>query len=525
MDAIDPANVEVFEYAWRKAAAKDFLTFIRGLQVPTQDKGPMLFENVMAPFQREFFEDIAPSLHALRRGELPECQRWWVERTKKASKDGDLGAILLWLIAFPIRPFKIQVGAADTEQAAIVKERIEHLLYWNPWLNERVMIRNNRVIGPRQRAMLTILAADVQGAHGGTPDLVVINELSHITKWEFAENMMSNADGVARGMVIVATNAGFRGTPAEDWRKNATTSPRWKAYILDKPAPWTNQSFLEEARRMLPASKYNRLWWGRWSSGKGDAINEEDLEACFKYDIKQLEEPEKGWVYVGGLDLGYKHDHAGFVLLGIPPKTKDKIPRHVRLVWMQGWEPGGPRHEVDLIDVRRTIYQIHQTFRPIWIGYDPEQAVHPAQMLRSKGVPMEPVPFTAGSLKRMASTFTQATSQRWLWCYDNEQGTLRRDFGKFSLVEKSYGVRLEATRDVYGHADVGTALLIALPRAEDLLNHYHGILWSPDEQVVFESAPLTQEAFDEMPDEFKELLGGASMRYGNQPFDYDMDDD
>ena len=66
--------------------------------------------------------------------ERPKMQRFWIERTKKASKDADLAVIMMWLVAFPVRPLYMQVGAADRVQAGIVKDRMSHLLHHNPWL-------------------------------------------------------------------------------------------------------------------------------------------------------------------------------------------------------------------------------------------------------------------------------------------------------------------------------------------------------------------------------------------------------
>ena len=75
--------------AFEAASKKSFMHFARGLTIPSA-RGPVLFEMVMADFQRKFFEDIAPSLHALRDGEMPPHRRFWLERTKKTAKDADV---------------------------------------------------------------------------------------------------------------------------------------------------------------------------------------------------------------------------------------------------------------------------------------------------------------------------------------------------------------------------------------------------------------------------------------------------
>ena len=68
------------------------MLFVRGLKIASQT-GPAVFENCMAGFQRDTFIEMAPSLEALRVGEKPKMQRFWIERTKKASKDADLAVV------------------------------------------------------------------------------------------------------------------------------------------------------------------------------------------------------------------------------------------------------------------------------------------------------------------------------------------------------------------------------------------------------------------------------------------------
>src|SRR3972149_11158288 len=113
----------------------DPMLFIRGLKIPSAH-GPVRFQSCATQFQLDCFAALAPSLIAVRNGTMPGRRRFWIERTKKAGKDSDLAACLLWLIAFPTRPLYCQVGAADQDQAAIVKRRIADLLYHHDRLGE-----------------------------------------------------------------------------------------------------------------------------------------------------------------------------------------------------------------------------------------------------------------------------------------------------------------------------------------------------------------------------------------------------
>lgn len=498
------------EASFQKLCAENFMCFVRGLHIAFEDSSKM-FDICMAPYQRDCFEELAPNLQALRNGKNLKKKRFWIERTKKGGKDSDLGLVLLWLIAFPRRPFYAQVGAANKEQASIVKKRILHLLHWNPWLNNFIEIvqwevrSKKKLANGSPMATLDIMSTEISGSHGGTPDLLVINELSHMTKWEFAENLMDNVDGTANAMAIIATNAGFKGTKAEIWRNNAIDSEEWSVHLWTRPAPWHDKASIDDARNRNSPSRFKRLWYGKWVSGKGDALDENDIDQCFNNLMKgPISEPEDGWFYIGGLDLSVSNHHSGLMILGINVERQ-----LLKTVWWRRWKPTkkeGGKIEVDLMDIERTCITMSKQFRLSFLFYDPSQAVLMAQRLRKQGVPAREMSFQKqGNMVVMANSLLQVIETGKLQCYDDEERTLRGDFGKFSIVEKSFGYRLEAVSDELGHADVGTALVICLPFAVDMLEGVRGLL--PDDDLVYDDdQEMTEEELDNMPQEFKDLF-------------------
>lgn len=482
------------EQAYQNACPGSFLGFIGGLIIPSA-RGPRMFAKCMVDFQKRAFKDMAASVHAVRDGVMPPKRRFWLERTKKASKDGDLGAMLLWLAAFPTRPMYMQVGAADRDQAGIVKRRISDILKYNDWLNEFVEINRYKIRHKKGLAEVDILAADVAGSHGETPDVLVLNELSHVTKWEFLENLMDNATGVPQGVVMIATNAGFLGSKAAVWRENAESSKDWSMHVWDKPSPWLDPGDIEDAKQRNSRSRFRRLYYGQWVSGKGDAFDEEDIEALFVDSLEPLAKPEPGWQYVAGLDLGVSHDHAGLVLLGVPPDGGK-----IRVVHMGAWEPEGG--DIDLERVEREVLESCQRFHAE-LYYDPWQAKLMSQRLRRQNLRVVEMPFSGSKLNLMANTLKQVVEDHQLESFDLD-GRLRRDLGKLTLVEKSYGYRLEATSDEYGHADVGTALAICLPRAVELLEGKTGL--RPDDVLVYDDdTDLSKEEVNELPDDLRAI--------------------
>ena len=483
-----------------------FLDFLKAVTIPSAS-GPQRLRDCIVPFQEKVFVDLAPSLHAIRDGVKPDRRRFWIERTKKASKDGDLAMCLIWLIAYATRPLLIQVVAANQKQAGIIKRRIKDILFYNLWLAKLVRVVQNRIVGKNGAEIIIEATGSAHNAQGETPDLLILNELVHVDRWPVVETHMANAEGVPQGVVIISTNAGFKGTPAEKWRKNAIASQfRWHIHLWKLKAPWLTQEDMDEARKLSPGSEYQRLWKGDWVSGKGDAVTEQQIARCFDNDLQQLIHPEPGWQYVGGLDLGVTNDHSGFVILGV-----NEMERRMRVAWMRDWAPVTEMPdgslEVDLIDVEEQVFKQARCFRAESIWYDPHQAKLTAQQLARKGIPMREMSFSSPSnLTAMADSFVQIVSNATLECYDDSEGTLRRDFGKFDIVEKiNRGRKLESVADEYGHADVGTALVICLPRALQLLGGVPGAT-RPDDDVAYgDEEPLTEKEVTEMPDELREL--------------------
>ena len=491
---------------YRHRLADDFSFFYNTLTIPS-GHGAKTFSDCIQPYQIECFENLGPSLRAVQKGKQPAKQRFWLERTKKAAKDADLAVSLLWLLSFSERPLLCQVLAADQGQANITKRRISDILFYNPYLKDLVEAQHNKVINKKGLGEIIIEATDKTGAHGETPDVLVLNELVHVAKWEVMEIHMNNADGVPQGIVIVSTNAGYKGTVAETWRDIALAHPkRWFTHIWNQPAPWINKEDVEAARERNVGSEFERLWKGRWVSGKGKALDENDINGCFVTDTKEILEPEDGWIYLGGLDLGISRDHSGVVLVGVHQQEQ-----RIKVGWIRDFRPiiesFEGKLEVDGEAVEQACLYLHQNFHVDWFGYDPAAGgSFMAQRLRKKGIPMMEMSFASPTnLTHMATAFVQSVRLGKLECYEDEDGILRRDMAKFTITEKiPTGFKLESVSDEHGHADVGTALVICLPRAMQMLEE-HGCLYRDDVLGVGDFTVLTKEEMDKMPEDLREI--------------------
>ncbi|HEX4145152.1 MAG TPA: hypothetical protein VHY91_16720 [Pirellulales bacterium] len=448
-----PPTIEAKLLAYRS----DFLTFASDLIIPSAH-GQRRFGDVMAPFQVERFGQIAPALYALAKGEKPPIGRYWWEATKGASKDSDLAVCLLWLLAFAGRSLLAQVGAADQDQADELRKAATDILRLNPWLGGRVVIQNWKITCTSNGATAEIVAADTAGSHGARPDVLIINELSHITKQEVAENWRDNADKVPQGLVVIATNAGFMGTWQYRWREIARTSPRWVFNQRAEPSPWIDPADLAEAERRNSKARFRRLWWGVWSSGTGDALDSADIEAAVDQRLGPMQGDEPGYGFVAGLDLGIKQDHSAHVVLGYHTATQ-----RCRLALCQSWGPGF-EGKVDLMAVEASVMAANKRFGCSTL-YDPHQAGLMAQRCQKHGAPMVEVPFVGSTLNKLAAAVLDAFRSRAVDLYPEPK--LLADLNRLTIVEKSYGYKLEATHDADGHADRATALALALLGARE----------------------------------------------------------
>ena len=313
---------------------------------------------------------------------------------------------------------------------------------------------------------------------------------------------MTNANGVPNGMVIIATNAGFLGTTAWAWRNHAMTSEEWSVLVYSHPAPWHTEERLNDERHMGTGPQFNRLWKGQWISGVGDAVKEEKIEKAFSSMTGPLSGPEDGWDYVVGLDVGVKHDHCAVAVLGLNAQQQ-----RIKVGYWQSWQPEKKRTgEVDLIDVEETLIKLWKLFNVRYIFYDPSQAIFMAQRLRRIGARCVEVSFSSQkNMIDMATAFIQLMEAERIDCYDDSAHRLRWDFGKFKIEHKSYGYRLTAVSDNTGHADVGTAVVIALPYAVDHIGFKRPFDLADNLIAVETARELNPEEVQEMPDELREI--------------------
>lgn len=457
--------------------------------------GPRPLGRIAADFQNRDFAAMDRAFIAVAKGQKPDPPRLWIERTKGASKDTDLAAMVLWLVAFSDRTIFGQVGAADRDQADELRKAAAGMLRLNPWIGEflKVDVLSSAIVNERTDSRIDIIPADAAGSHGARPDLLILNELTHISNREFAETLLDNASKMPNGLVCVVTNAGHVGTWQEVWRNEAIGNPRWHFSAYSEPAPWLDPAEMEETRRRNPG-RFLRLFKGLWVSFDSTAISKDDIEAAAALP-GPLDSPERGWLYCGGLDLGLTRDASALVIIGKhvgylevtetdPPPLdpvraalvdhgylEARLPQitesltigsgRLKVARVELWRPGAGRVSID--EIWNRIKELDSIFRLVSLGVDPWQAAYLIERLQAAGIFADEVTFTSDALKSMATATLEAFSERQIDLFSSGHGEqLIDDLRALKAVEKSYGVRLESPRGPQGHGDAATALSIAL---------------------------------------------------------------
>jgi phage terminase large subunit-like protein len=440
-----------------KAMQADPAEFRRHLLIDA-DTGPVRLGDVMDDWQREDFAALDPACRRVVGQDVTvKHQRAWLERPRGHSKSADIATCTTWMMFASPRKLSAVVAAADRDQAKLIRDAVDRLVRMNRWLAKYISIQQYSVKNTLTGSELRVLSSDSFTSFGLTSDVICLDELTHHKSSDLWESLFSAAAKRANCLLLVICNAGWRDSWQWPIREAVRNDPDWYFRRLDGPvASWMDEAKLAEQERLLPPKAFKRLWLNVWSDGAGDALSAEMIEGAITLRGPVLQR-EDNHAYVAGLDLGVKQDHSALCILGCHGPTG-----RVHLAHLDHWAPpkGG---EIDLMAVEQAVIAAHQRFNLAKVVYDPWQAELMAARLKRRGIRCEPMHFVGQNLNLMATSLLSAFQSNNIELYRHDR--LIRDLKRLVIVEKSYGFRLEATRDSSGHADTATALAIALPHA------------------------------------------------------------
>jgi hypothetical protein len=484
--------------------------FINNIYVPTAS-GTRQFRAVAHQFQLDRLRPLLDAIAEQIAGKVPSQRRHFWVASKGASKDQDGCLALLYLLTFAPTAVRIQIGAYDQLQASetllIAKQVLAIDAPLNRALASILEVQADRILNTRTGGFAECLTTDSRGSHGSRPQLVWLNEISHVADQEFANTLADNAAKVPTSITFFCGNAGHTDTWQHQWWKTAQLSDDWTCHEYARPAPWLDAKDIADAERRNPPSRFRRLFYSEWASAEGDQLDRDHIDRSLVLPGPTMA-PVRGRSYFIGCDLALRRDAAAVVMVARhdgefieTPKTEGtKTPLQAALedsMWGRydddgvpwytpqadnyedesTWHPGTghielaqiqvftPRAgvEIDLARIGEAIAARSRAFSaPVLL--DEYQAALLAQRLRSAGIAAQTVAPTGPALREMATLIMDglADAKLKLW----PQPALVADLRRARLVEKSFGLRLQSPSGIEGdstrHGDALSAYALAV---------------------------------------------------------------
>ena len=401
----------------------------------------------------------------------PDQKRFYLERPRGHSKTTDQAIMATWGLLASQRPLSGLIAAADRDQAALVMDAVRRLVAINGWMSAFLTVRQHFVTNTETGSRFEVLASDAASSFGHRPDAVLCDEVTH---WgesgqQLWASLLSAVAKRPSSMLTVISNAGLLSGSSWQWnvREHARTDPRWHFHSLDGvQASWISPADIDEQRRLLLPSQFSRLWLNVWSHPDGgDALPQTLIDAAVTLPGPSTSERVNGNI-VAGLDLAVRRDHSALVVLQV---VHDQ--RKVRLLHHERWAPadfGGG--QIDLEAIFDAVIELNERFPLLGLVADSWQSEALCQRWRSRGLHAVAVAQTVPELDSQARTLLRVFQDQQIELYKAED--IIADLQKIRLVERAGGqLRITAPRDENGHADIASALAVALPAAMEVLEY------------------------------------------------------
>lgn len=274
----------------------------------------------------------------------------WVGLAKGNDKTSTIARYLNWLGAYAKRPLRVICAAKDREQAEVCRDVMEKESRLNKWVADRLEFKRSMVEGKKNGTKIEFLTSDAGGAHGRTPDFILMDELSN---WESDDLFQSLFSATVKragfcGLVIL-TNAGLLGSWQHSIRclaeqENGKTWLFMEQQPGERYASWMTPTAIEQASKFLSPTEARRLYRNEWIDPAEAGLklfSPTDVDRC----CGPVLPPPPGSTVVCGVDYGGTCDRTALSVLWYDTHT---LTAHVvsQTVWQ-----GSPENEVKIRDV------------------------------------------------------------------------------------------------------------------------------------------------------------------------------
>jgi hypothetical protein len=363
------------------------------------------------------------------------------------------------------------VVANDLDQARVLFDEAAGFVRRDPMLSSVCTVYRDRIENEHSRSRLRVITSDAITAYGlgARRTTFIYDEIWGASRRDLLDALVSALPKVQGSQLFAITNAGLVDTPGwELWQlcKNSKTPNlrAWDSRDRGVWPSWMDPRERERQRQLLPDSVYLRLWENRWSSGAGDFLTEEEVDACVdeSLDSSSLNFDDRRR-HFGGIDLGIRHDR-GVVVIGHKEREVFVVD-HIRT-----WE-GSPQNPVSLEDVTAYVQMLGRRIRRLRRGYlDPWQGLHMLERLHKSGLrSIEEYVFSARSVQVLSQALWNAFRSRMIRIPPHAQ--LITELVRARVIERRRHWRVDHEAGQFSDHLIALALALvaAIPESGDMI--------------------------------------------------------
>lgn len=272
------------------------------------------------------------------------------------DKSSGIARLANGLLSFSKRPLSIAVTAADSDQAALIRDFMQAEAGLNPWFGNRLSFSRKEVTGPGGK--LTILAADAKSAYGRKDDVVIMEEMTNWPDRTMFDALYSGSEKVPGSVLFVVENAGV----LESWQHNVLLAAKadqvnWD--VIEVPvgehwASWMNAEAVERMRQFLTNAEGRRVIRNEWIDPAEETgyLSRSDILACGQLGRKMglvlADKGREGGTYFAAIDYGPKNDRtvatvlhrdsSGIIIVDrMDMRVRESHENEVPITWVEQW--------------------------------------------------------------------------------------------------------------------------------------------------------------------------------------------